>query len=173
MTRPTPFSMRRLARVDSYRGFVFASQSAEGPALEDFLGGVRSSIDNLCDRSPVGEVEVAGGVFRVMQRSNWKVFYENLHDTMHARVTHESSFAAARDEAKEIGEMPFELHIMDGNGEPYEFWEKLELRAYPNGHGYMEGIFNPARPSAIRFRGRTSRRWRRPMARTRRARCWA
>ena len=40
------FSMRRLARVDSYRGFVFASQSAEGP-LEDFLGGVRSSIDNL------------------------------------------------------------------------------------------------------------------------------
>ena len=47
MTRPTHVSMRRLARVDSYRGFVFASQSAEGPALEDFLGGVRSSIDNL------------------------------------------------------------------------------------------------------------------------------
>ncbi|KAG1531272.1 hypothetical protein G6F50_016791 [Rhizopus delemar] len=62
---------------------------------------------------------------------------------MHARVTHESSYAAARDEAKEIGEMPLELHIMDGNGEPYEFWEKLELRAYDNGHGYMEGIFNP------------------------------
>ena len=32
---------------------------------------------------------------------------------------------------------------MDGNGEPYEFWEKLELRAYDNGHGYMEGIFDP------------------------------
>lgn len=141
-TDPT-FSMRRVARVESYRGFVFASQAKDGPALEDFLGGVRSSIDNLCDRSPVGEVEVAGGIFRVMQRSNWKVFYENLHDTMHARVTHESSYAAARDEAKEIGEMPLELHIMDGNGEPYEFWEKLELRAYPNGHGYMEGIFNP------------------------------
>ena len=137
------FSMRRLPRVESYRGFVFASQAQSGQGLEDFLGGARSSIDNLCDRSPVGEVEVAGGIFRVMQRSNWKVFYENLHDTMHARVTHESSFAAARDEAKEIGEMPFELHIMDGNGEPYEFWEKLELRAYDNGHGYMEGIFNP------------------------------
>ncbi|MBS0318179.1 MAG: Rieske 2Fe-2S domain-containing protein, partial [Proteobacteria bacterium] len=50
------FSMRRLARVDSYRGFVFASQSPEGPGLQDFLGGVASSIDNLCDRSPVGEV---------------------------------------------------------------------------------------------------------------------
>lgn len=138
------FSMRRLARVESYRGFVFASQAADGPGLQDFLGGVRSSIDNLCDRSPLGEVEVAGGVFRVLQRSNWKVFYENLHDTMHARVTHESSFTAAREKAAQLGGMPFELHIQDGNGEPYEFWEKLELRAYDNGHGYMAGIFNAA-----------------------------
>lgn len=137
------FSMQAVARVDSYRGFVFASQSPVGPDLKTFLGGVISSIDNLCDRSPVGEVEVAGGTFRVMQKSNWKVFYENLHDTMHARVTHESSFVAAREEAAALGEMPFELLIMDGNGEPYEFWEKLELRAYHNGHGYMEAIFDP------------------------------
>ena len=137
------FSMRKLARVESYRGFVFASQAVEGPSLTDFLGGVISSIDNLCDRSPVGEVEVAGGVFRVWQNSNWKVFYENLHDTMHAQVTHESSVVAARDQVEAMGEMPLELHIMDGNGEPYEFWEKLDLCAYENGHGYMEGIFNP------------------------------
>ncbi|MDM0114072.1 aromatic ring-hydroxylating dioxygenase subunit alpha [Variovorax sp. J22R133] len=137
------FSMRRLARVENYRGFVFANQSAQGPDLKTFLGGVITSIDNLCDRSPSGEVEVAGGVFRVLQPSNWKVFYENLHDTMHARVTHESSFMAARDQAKEMGNMPLELHIMDGNGEPYEFWEKLDLCAYDNGHGYMEGIFDP------------------------------
>ena len=72
------------------------------------------------------------------------MFYENLHDTMHAPITHESSFMAARDEAEHLGEKPFELLIMDGNGEPYEFWEKLELRAYKNGHGYMEAIFDPA-----------------------------
>ncbi|CAB3806999.1 Anthranilate 1,2-dioxygenase large subunit [Paraburkholderia caffeinitolerans] len=137
------FSMRRLARVDSYRGFVFASQASDGPDLKTFLNGVASSIDNLCDRSPVGEVEVTGGVFRVLQRSNWKVFYENLHDTMHAPVTHESSVVSARSQAAEMGAMPFELLIMDGNGEPYEFWEKLELRAYEYGHGYMEGIFDP------------------------------
>jgi 2-chlorobenzoate 1,2-dioxygenase len=136
--------MRKVARVGVYRGFVFASQSAEGPGLAEFLNGVASSIDNLCDRSPVGEVEVAGGVFRVLQRSNWKVFYENLHDTMHAPVTHESSVVSARSQAQAQGSLPFELLIMEGNGEPYEFWEKLELRAYENGHGYMEGIFDPA-----------------------------
>lgn len=138
------FSMRPLARVEAYRGFVFASQAETGPDLVTFLGGAAASIDNLCDRSPEGEVEVAGGVFQVMQESNWKVFYENLHDTMHAPITHESSFMAAREEAAERGEMPFELLIMDGNGEPYEFWEKLELCAYPYGHGYMEAIFDPA-----------------------------
>ena len=138
------FSMRALARVENYRGFVFASQSPHGPSLRDFLGNAATSIDNLCDRSPVGTVQVCGGVFRVQQPSNWKVFYENLHDTMHARVTHESSFTAAREQAAAMGEMPFELLIQDGNGEPYAFWEKLELRAYPYGHGYMEGIFDPA-----------------------------
>ncbi len=137
------FSMRRVARVENYRGFIFASQADKGPTLHEFLGGVRSSIDNLCDRSPVGEVEVAGGVFKVMQPSNWKVFYENLHDTMHANVTHESSYTSAREQAKALGNMPLELHIMDGNGEPYDFWEKLALMAFDYGHGYMEGIFNP------------------------------
>lgn len=144
--RSPDFSMRRVARVESYRGFVFASLAPNGPGLKEFLGGVISSIDNLCDRSPCGEVEVAGGVFRVWQSSNWKVFYENLHDTMHALVTHESSVVAAREQHQAMapGEpMPLELHIMDGNGEPYEFWEKLELRAFERGHGYMEGIFNP------------------------------
>ena len=138
------FSMAPLPRVESYRGFVFASQSASGPDLRSFLGGAISSLDNFCDRSPEGEVEVAGGTFRVLQRSNWKVFYENLHDTMHARVTHQSSVEAARAECEALGEKPFELLIMDGNGEPYEFWEKLELRAYHFGHGYMEGIFDPS-----------------------------
>jgi phenylpropionate dioxygenase-like ring-hydroxylating dioxygenase large terminal subunit len=139
------FWMRKVAQVASYRGFVFANLSAGGPGLVDFLGGAKAAIDNLCDRSPVGEVEVAGGVFRVWQNSNWKVFYENLHDTMHAMVTHESSVVAARDEFKAEGggEIPFELHIMAGNGEPYQFWEKLELRAFDGGHGYMQGIFDP------------------------------
>lgn len=140
------FWMHRLPRVGSYRGFIFASKAESGPDLETFLGGAKSSLDNFCDRSPEGRVEVAGGVFRVLQHSNWKVFYENLHDTMHARVTHESSANAAsslHDEETARNGSPFRMHIVEGNGEPYEFWEKLQLRGFPWGHGYMEGIFNP------------------------------
>lgn len=140
------FSVRRVARQENYRGFVFASLASDGPSLEEFLGGIKLSIDNLCDRAPEGEVEVAGGVFRVWQNSNWKIFFENLNDTSHPMVTHESSVNAAREEHKaKNGDapMPFELHIIEGNGEPYDFWGKLEMVAYPYGHSYMGAIFQP------------------------------
>lgn len=140
------FSMRKVARVDSVRGFVFASLASDGPDLRSYLGGALTSLENFVDRAPAGEVEVAGGVFRVLQRSNWKVFFENLNDTMHPMVVHASSVRAAAEQFKSMPEgapKPFELHIVDGNGEPYEFWEKLDLRAYDHGHSYMGAIFNP------------------------------
>ncbi len=140
------FSIRRVPRQASYRGFVFASLAADGEDLEMFLGGIRTSIDNFCDRAPQGEVEVAGGVFRVWQHSNWKIFFENLNDTSHPMVTHESSVNAARAEYKSLpagGPMPFKLHIIEGNGEPYEFWDKLEMVGYDRGHSFMGAIFKP------------------------------
>jgi phenylpropionate dioxygenase-like ring-hydroxylating dioxygenase large terminal subunit len=140
------FSIRRLPRQASYRGFVFASLAEEGPSLESFLGGIKSSIDNFCDRAPSGEVEVAGGVFRVWQHSNWKIFFENLNDTSHPMVTHESSVNAARAKHQSLPPdtpMPFRLHIIEGNGEPYEFWDRLEMVGFDRGHSYMGAIFKP------------------------------
>jgi phenylpropionate dioxygenase-like ring-hydroxylating dioxygenase large terminal subunit len=140
------FSVRRVPRQASYRGFVFASLAADGPDLETFLGGIRTSLDNFCDRAPEGEVEVAGGVFRVWQHSNWKIFFENLNDTSHPMVTHESSVNAARARYKAMAgetKMPFKLLIIEGNGEPYEFWDRLEMVAYDHGHSYMGAIFVP------------------------------
>ncbi len=140
------FSIRRVPRQASYRGFVFASLAEDGDDLETFLGGIRTSIDNFCDRAPEGEVEVAGGVFRVWQHSNWKIFFENLNDTSHPMVTHESSVNAARAGYKALppgSKMPFKLHIIEGNGEPYEFWDRLEMVGYDHGHSYMGAIFQP------------------------------
>jgi len=61
-------------------------------------------------------------------------------------ATHESSWRAAKEEFEAMPSgtpKPFEGVIVDGNGEPLEFWEKLELKGYDNGHGFMEGIFVP------------------------------
>ena len=55
------YSMQALAQVGSYRGFVFATLSSNAPPLTEWMGGAKDCFDNLCDRSPEGEVEVAGG----------------------------------------------------------------------------------------------------------------
>lgn len=136
------FLMCCVVCVDSYCGFVFVSQSDDGLDLWIFLNGVMLLIDNLCDCFLVGEVEVMGGVFCVLQCLNWKVFYENLYDMMYVLVMYELLVMLVCVQVEEMGVMLFELFIMDGNGELYEFWEKLELCVYVYGYGYMEGIFD-------------------------------
>ena len=89
--------MRPAARVESYRGFVFASLAHDGPTLKEFLGESRIAFDDMCDRAPEGEVEVVPNCFRVIQNSNWKIFLENQLDALHPSVTHQSTGRAARD----------------------------------------------------------------------------
>ena len=96
--------MKRAARVESYRGFVFASLAADGPSLVEFLGRAKIAFDDMCDRSPEGEVEVVPNCFRVIQHSNWKFFLENQLDALHPSVTHQSTGRAAGEVEKAIEE---------------------------------------------------------------------
>ena len=139
-------SMQHVARKENYRGFVFANLSVLGPTLKEFLGGSINSIDDMVDRAPQGALQVAGGCFRILQRSNWKIFMENLNDLMHPMVVHESSIEAARQQGRELPDgsaKPLIIKIMEGNGEPYSFWENLELNVFEHGHSYMGGIVSP------------------------------
>jgi benzoate/toluate 1,2-dioxygenase alpha subunit len=83
--------MVRLAAVGSYRGFVFARMSSDGPSLLDWLGDARFALDEVADRSPVGELEVVAGFHRYYFNGNWKHQIENLADQYHAPFSHESS----------------------------------------------------------------------------------
>lgn len=76
-------SVKTAARVQSYRGFVFASLAKDGPTLKEFLGASIVAFDDMCDRAPQGEVEVVPNCFRVIQHSNWKLFLENQLDALH------------------------------------------------------------------------------------------
>ncbi len=77
--------------VKNYRGFVFAKMNDAGEDFEEYFGESLSTIDNMVDRSPAGRLEVAGGVLRYMHNCNWKMLVENLTDTCHPMVAHESS----------------------------------------------------------------------------------
>lgn len=79
-------------RVDSYRGFVFASLAPEGPSLADHLGPAREYIDRFVAASPLGEIEVASGSHRYAYRGNWKLQVENSLDGYHPNFVHRSYY---------------------------------------------------------------------------------
>ncbi len=130
-------------RVASYRGFVFASLSADGPDLQNWLGGVASSIDNMVDRAPEHELEIAGGVMRYEHDCNWKFFIENLNDMMHPMVVHQSSSLTARLIAKKeldpAAPTPAAIEIISPFTESYAFFDEMGLHCFDNGHSYSGG----------------------------------
>ena len=136
-------NMRRVPRVDSYHGLVFASLSSEGPDLQTWLGGAKDSIDNLVERSPEGRIEIAGGCFRYVHDSNWKMFVENLNDAMHPMVVHQSSSGTAKrvfdDNFKAGDNVPFELEMLAPFTNDYGFFEKMGLTAWDYGHSVTGG----------------------------------
>lgn len=128
-----------LANVANYRGFVFARLAAEGASFREYFGASLTSIDNLVERSPEGRLEVAGGVLRYMHDSNWKMFVENLNDTMHPMVAHESAAGTAKQlwAGKPEGTpkpMAIEQFLPFVNG--YDFFDKMGVHIYENGHSY-------------------------------------
>ena len=143
LTRDNPdCSMKRAARVDSYRGFVFASLVAEGPSLLEFLGEAKVAFDDMCDRSPVGEVEVVPICHRVVQHSNWKFFMENQLDSLHPSVTHQSTgMSAARVEnrLKAAGQTPpLYYHMLSTFASSFDQWDKVQTINFPHGHGILK-----------------------------------
>lgn len=118
-------AMVQVPRVQSYRGFVFASLAPTGPSLEDFLGHIATSLDDMVDRAPDGEIEIAGGVFKHGYDGNWKLYLENLLDAAHPLFVHQSSIEAAKvqdDAVASDGSGEIAIRQMRQNGASYGFW---------------------------------------------------
>jgi phenylpropionate dioxygenase-like ring-hydroxylating dioxygenase large terminal subunit len=142
--------MKLLPRAASYRGFVFASLAADGPDLADFLGLAAANLDNMVARAPEGVLEVAGGRFETLQRNNWKIYLENLHDGAHAMIVHQSSFAAAKAAAAEAGDplTRFRAEVVAANSQNYDQMGGLEVTCYAHGHSDMRGFRRAATEEA-------------------------
>jgi phenylpropionate dioxygenase-like ring-hydroxylating dioxygenase large terminal subunit len=125
--------------VHNYRGFVFAKINDSGPDFAEFFGASLSSLDNMVDRSPVGRLEVAGGVLRYMHDCNWKMLVENQTDTCHPMIAHESSAGVTARLWRQMPEgtkKPMAVEIYLPFMSPYEFFENMGIRVWPNGHGH-------------------------------------
>ncbi len=141
-------SLARVPRVDTYRGFVFASLAADGPTLPEFLGHARTSFDDFVDRAPEGELEVAGGVFKHAYNGNWKLVLENHLDGVHPNYVHASSVQIARESADPGNPERYSdiaVRQMRQNGMPEPVWEAIGIWNTEYGHGYMGDYHNDSR----------------------------
>ncbi|MSQ65390.1 MAG: oxidoreductase [Limnohabitans sp.] len=128
-----------LTHLRTYRGFIFLKINDAGPDFETYFGDSLSSIDNMADRSPQGELEIAGGCLRFMHHCNWKMFVENLNDTMHPMVAHESSAGTAKamwaDKPSDM-EKPMAIEQFAPFMSDYKFFDDMGIRTYDNGHSF-------------------------------------
>jgi len=127
------YSMRAVARVDSYRGFVFASLSREGPTLERYLNGIRKSIDDLADRAPNGTVSFTAGVNRYIIEANWKLQIDNICDLPHASWVHVST---VDESGRQFGRYGGGPRLLRDDGRMID-WDALGVVGFEYGHGYQ------------------------------------
>jgi len=128
-----------LKHVRLYRGFIFAKLNDAGSGFEAYFGDSLSSIDNMADRSPEGQLEIAGGCLRYLHNCNWKMFIENLNDTMHPMVAHESSAGTAKrmwaDKPAEAPK-PMAIEQFVPFMSDYQFFEDMGVRVFDSGHSF-------------------------------------
>lgn len=124
-----------------HRGFVFVRLSDSGLSFEEYAGTqVLHALDNLADRSPTGELEVAGGCQRTLIRANWKLYLENINDTMHPVTAHASASDAAVSvwNAQPPGTAkPLAMQQLLPFGSGYDFYDGIGGRILPHGHSIL------------------------------------
>lgn len=75
------------ARVETYKGLIFANWDPEAPALKDYLSDACFYMDHMLDRSEAGTVAI-GGIQKWVIPCNWKFAAEQFcSDMYHAGTT--------------------------------------------------------------------------------------
>jgi benzoate/toluate 1,2-dioxygenase alpha subunit len=85
--KPGSHDLTRVARFESYRGFLFGSLNPDVPPLAVHLGETTKIIDLMVDQSPEG-LEVLRGASTYVYDGNWKLQTENGADGYHVSTVH-------------------------------------------------------------------------------------
>ena len=121
--------LTKVARFESYRGFLFGSLNADVKPLDEHLGDTRTILDMLVDQSPDG-LEVLRGSSTYTFDGNWKLQAENGADGYHVSSTHWNY--AATTARRTAGESANETKAMDAGT-----WGKQGGGYYSFDHGHL------------------------------------
>ncbi len=139
----------KAAKVDSFKGFIFATMDSEAPNLDEYLGDVgRVCINMLALRA---DLKLFGGVQKYIIPCNWKITAENAFDSYHPLVTHSS---AVMSEAPLEGASP--VGARDGQWQTQTYLTMLG----EYGHGLAGLVFPPEKKVKKSRKRKTFKSWR-------------
>lgn len=121
--------LTKVARFESYRGFLFGSLNAEVKPLVEHLGESAKIIDMIVDQSPEG-LEVLRGSSSYIYEGNWKLTAENGADGYHVSSVH-WNYAATQSQRKQR-ESGDEIKTMSAGA-----WAKQGGGFYSFDHGHL------------------------------------
>lgn len=108
------------ARVETYKGLVFATFSEDAPDLHEYLGTFAWYMDMVVDTDAGGTEFLPGGVRNILN-CNWKYPAENFHgDAYHVGWTHIAGAIAY-------------------GGKAFEADQNASFQMSANGHGWESG----------------------------------
>lgn len=102
--KKSEYGLRKVNRLETYRGFIFGTLNDDAPSVADWLGPAKTWLDYWIDRAPGGEVIVRSAAFRMGYRGNWKLAYDNAGDGYHPAFSHRSllEMASRMGESKDM-----------------------------------------------------------------------
>jgi phenylpropionate dioxygenase-like ring-hydroxylating dioxygenase large terminal subunit len=131
---------RSVAKLEVYKGLVFATWDPDAPPLIDYLADARWYLDAFLDRME-GGTEVVGGVTKWVIKCNWKFAAEQFaSDMYHAPLSHISPTIAA---------------LPDGVPRSQARWPDrgFQFRALHGGHGTGFFIGADGKPETLGTQG--------------------
>jgi p-cumate 2,3-dioxygenase alpha subunit len=80
-------NLKRVPRLEQYRGFYFVNFDPRAISLSDYLADAKGFLDVMCDQAE-GEIEVLPGEHAYGINANYKLLCENSYDGYHLLPTH-------------------------------------------------------------------------------------
>ncbi len=136
----TQLGLKKVPRVESWRGMVFGSFDPDIISLDDYLGDMRFYLDAFFERFP-GGIEFMGAPHRWVMDANWKLPVENqLGDVNHGAFLHAAIIP--REAQDTIAELGYSAVALPGHGATFRLMpEDSPIEEVAWGMEGMGGIF--------------------------------
>lgn len=142
-----PEGLERVARVESYRGLIFATMNPEAPSLIEHLGNARFWIDRQLNRAPDGTIDLRYAPHVSEYEGNWKFQAENTVDGYHGDHVHESFWMVQEQFGRSSG--THGAYVQGSVADIKKMRRQGQVMGFKGGHGLWNTPLDPAALDAM------------------------